>query len=152
MPKARAIPGQLGFDFAVPAPPVSAGDLAGLERFICETVGAVIASDGRPRELIAAQMSVLLDDEVSRAMLDAYSSPARTDHKVPFSRFLALIVAAGRQDLLDPIVRRCGAAVLIGDEVKTALLGHLEQRIRELQQKARALRADAPAIRGSGET
>lgn len=152
MPKARAIPGQLGFDFAVPAPPASIGDLAGLERFICETVGSVIASDGRPRELIAADMSLLLDEEVSRAMLDAYSSPARTEHKVPMSRFLALLVVTGRQDLLDPIVRKIGAALLVGEEVKTARLGHLEQRIRELQQEARSLRAGAPTMRGAADT
>lgn len=151
MGKARPIPGQLGFDFAVPAPPDNVGDLAGLERFISATVGTVIASDGRPRELIAADMSLLLDEDVSRSMLDAYSSPARTEHKVPMSRFLALLVVTKRQDLLDPIARKIGAAVLVGEEVKTARLGHLEQRIRELQQEARSLRAGAPTMRG-GET
>lgn len=151
MPKARAIPGQLGFDFAVPAPPDCVGDLAGMERFISETVGTVIASDGRARELIAADMSLLLDDEVSRAMLDAYSSPARTEHKVPMSRFLALLVVTGRQDLLDPIARKIGAAVLVGEEVKTARLGHVRQQIKKLQQEEKALSGRAPLMRGSAE-
>ena len=151
MGKARAIPGQLGFDFAVPAPPACIGDLAGLERFICETVGTIIASDPRPRELIAADMSLLLDDDVTRAMLDAYSSPARTEHKVPMSRFFALLVVTGRQDLLDPLVRKIGAALLVGEEVKTARLGHLRQRIRELQKEERALHGVAPTMRGSAQ-
>lgn len=148
MPKAKAAPNQLGFDFAVPAPPDCIGDLAGLERFVCETVGVVIASDGRARELIAADMSLLLDEVITRPMLDAYSSPARTEHKVPLSRFFALLVVTGRQDLLDPIVRKIGAALLVGEEVKTARLGHLRQRIRELQTEERALLGDAPTMRG----
>lgn len=152
MGKARAIPGQLGFDFAIPAPPDNVGDLAGLERFICETVGSVIASDGRARELIAADMSLLLDEEVSRPMLDAYSSPARTEHKVPMSRFLALLAVTRRQDLLDPIMRKIGAAVLVGEEVKTARLGHLRQQIKKLQQEERALSGRAPLMRGPGDT
>ena len=151
MGKARAIPDQLGFDFAAPAPPVGAGALAGLERFISETVGTIIASDGRAREILAAEMSVLLDEEISRAMLDAYSSPARAEHKVPMSRFLALLVVTDRQDLLDPIVRRIGAALLVGEEVKTARLGHLRQRIKELQTEERALLGVAPTMRGRGE-
>ena len=81
MPKAKAHPDQLGFDFKAPAPQSGVAGLAGLERRICATVGTVLASAMRPREIIAAEMSVLLDEEVSRAMLDAYSSPARTDHR-----------------------------------------------------------------------
>jgi hypothetical protein len=121
--------------------------LAGLERRICSAVGTVLASDKRPREVIAAEMSVLLDEDVSRAMLDAYSSPARADHKVPMSRFLALLVVTGRQDLLDPLLREIGAALLVGDEVKTARLGQIEQLMAELQEERRHLRGSTPRIR-----
>lgn len=151
MPKAKPHPGQLGFDFAAPAVLSGAGDLAGLERFICSTVGTVIASDGRPREIIAAEMSVLLDEDISRQMLDAYSSPARPGHKVPMSRFLALLVVTGRQDLLDPIVRKIGAALLVGEEVETARLGHVRQQIRQLQAEEKALSGRAPLMRGPGK-
>ena len=148
MPKAKAHPDQLGFDFKAPAPQSGVAGLAGLERRICATVGTVLASALRPREIIAAEMSVLLDEEVSRAMLDAYSSPARTDHRVPMSRFFALLVVTGRQDLLDPLLREIGAALLVGDEVKTARLGQIEALLAELQEERKQLKGEAPKIRG----
>lgn len=147
MPKAKPHHGQLGFDFAAPAPAKGVAELAGLERQINALVGTVLASCGRPREVIAAEMSVLLDDHVSKAMLDAYSSPARPDHKVPASRLFALLVVTDRQDLLDPIMRKLGAALLVGDEVKTARLGHVQQMIKALQDEMRSLKIDAPQMR-----
>jgi len=151
MPKARAIPGQLGFDFDVPAPAQGVAELAGLERQINALVGTVLASDPRPREVIAAEMSVLLDDQVSKAMLDAYSSPARPDHKVPASRLLALLVVTDRQDLLDPIMRKIGAALLVVDEVRTARLGQVETLLQQLQDERRRLRNETSPIREGGE-
>lgn len=147
MPKAKAHPGQMGFDFNVPTPFSGVAELAGLERQINELVGTILNSDPRRREVIAAEMSVLLDDEISRAMLDAYASPARTEHKVPFSRFLALLVVTNRQDLLDPVMRKIGVGVLIGREVDTARLGHLQQTRAKIDAEIRALKSRAPEIR-----
>lgn len=148
MPKAKAHPDQIGFDFTAPAPSKGVAELAGLERQVNALVGTVLASDPRPREVIAAEMSVVLDDTISKAMLDAYSSPARPDHKVPASRLFALLVVTDRQDLLDPIMRKIGAALLVGDEVRTARLGAVQQRITELQAELRELKISAVPIRG----
>ena len=148
MAKAKAHPDQMPFDFEAPAPRAGIAELAGLERRINTTVGVMLNSDPRQREVIAAEMSVLLDETVSRAMLDAYSSPARTEHRVPMSRLMALSVVTRRQDLLDPLMREIGAAVLVGEEVKTARLGQLQQRITEMQAEMRLLKGSAPSIRG----
>ena len=148
MPKARPHPGQLGFDFSAPAPARGIAALAGLERRICATVGTVLNSDPRPREVIAAEMSVLLDEEISRAMLDAYASPARADHRVPMSRFFALLTMTGRQDLLDPLLREIGAALLVGEEVHTARIGHIDRQIEKLKEERRRIAGSAPLIRG----
>lgn len=147
MAKAKPHPGQLGFDFSVPAPARGVAALAGLERQINALVGTVLASDGRAREVVAAEMSVLLDDQISRAMLDAYSSPARSDHKVPFSRLCALLLVTNRQDLLGPVMRRIGASLLVGDEVRTARLGQVEAMLTELQHERRALKGEVMKIR-----
>ncbi|MCW3836003.1 hypothetical protein ACFQ1E_08125 [Sphingomonas canadensis] len=154
MPKARAHPDQLGFDYAVPARPSAPGSLAGLERQINEMVATILATEmleGRRREVIAAEMSVFLDEEVSRAMLDAYSSPARTEHKVPMSRALALVAVTGRLDLLDPVLRRIGGAVLDQNEVMTAQIGHLTRVIDHAQAELRTLKRHAPTIRTGGK-
>lgn len=150
MVKARAHPNQLGFAFDAPSPAQGEAALAGIEQRVCRTVGSVLASDGRAREVIAAQMSVLLGEDVSRAMLDAYSSPARTEHKVPFSRLMALIAVTGRHDLLDPLMREIGAALLVGEEVHTARLGHIDRQIAQLQAEKKRIAGSAPLIRSGG--
>lgn len=146
MPKAKAHPGQFGFVFDAPKPARGAAALAGLERRICGMVGTILNSDSRSREVIAAEMSVLLDEDVSRAMLDAYASPAREGHKVIMSRFMALIAVSDRHDLLDGILREIGAAVLVGQEIHTARIGHIDQQIARLREERQRLAGQAPLI------
>lgn len=148
MPKARAHPDQLGFTFAEPVARTGAAGLAGLEAMICTTVGSILASDTRPREIIAAEMSILLGEDVSKSMLDAYSSPARAEHRVPMSRFFALVLVTKRHDLMDPLLREIGMAGLIGAEVKTARLGQIDREIARLREEQKKLAAHAPLIRG----
>lgn len=150
MPKAKPHPGQLGFAFDAPVARTGVAALAGLERRISTTVATILNTDTRPREVIAAEMSVLLDDEISRMMLDAYASPARDGHRVPMSRFLALVAVTGRQDLLDPLLREIGVAALVGEEVLTARIGHVRQQIKELNAEMRRLEGSAPLIRTGG--
>lgn len=148
MPKAKAHPNQFGFDFEPPVHAELPASLAGLERQISSAVGTILASAGRPREVIAAEMSIMLGEDVSRAMLDAYSSPAREDHKVPMSRFLALIAVTKRHDLFDPLLRQIGAGLLVGEEVLTARIGQLELLIAEANRELKSIKGKAPLIRG----
>lgn len=148
MGKAKPHPDQMGFAFEAPQAATGEASLAGLDAMISRTVGQILNSDTRTREVIAAEMTVLLGDEVSRAMLDAYASPARTSHSISATRLLALVAVTKRHDLFDPLVRQIGAGLLVGDEVMTARLGHIEQRIKALQAEKRALGGTAPLIRG----
>jgi len=149
MAKAKAHPNQLGFSFAPPpAPEKIAGSLAGLEQRICSTAGSILNSDERSRWEIAARMSELLGEDVSKGMLDAYASPAREEHRVPMSRFFALVAVTDRQDLLDPLLRLIGGALLVGEEVHTARLGHLDRHIEQLKAERRKIAGQAPLIRG----
>src|SRR3546814_13837502 len=94
-------------------------------------------------------MSVLLDDQVSKAMLDAWSAPGKDAHNISWSRLRALILVTNRFDLLDRDLRELGAAVLVGEEIHTARLGHLKTKIAELTAALRAVeRMAAPIVRG----
>mgnify|MGYP000856100749 CR=1 FL=1 len=148
MAKAKPHPDQFGFDFEAPQPATAPAALAGLERQICSAVGMILNSDPRPREVIAALMSVLTGEEISRAMLDAYSSPAREGHKVAMSRFLALVQVTNRHDVLDQLLRPIGAAVLVGEEVHTARVGQISAQIARLNEELRRLKSSVPLIRG----
>ena len=146
MPTRAPHPNQFGFVFDPPQPASAPAELAGLERQVSRAVATMLKDDVRAREVIAAEMSVLLDDDVSRHMLDAYASPARPEHKVPASRLFALVAVTNRFDLLDRILREIGAAVLVGDEVNTARLGQIDRQIAALQADRKRIAAMAPII------
>lgn len=149
MPKARSHPNQIAFAFDPPKPATHAAALAGLDARTARAVGEALNGDSRSREVIAAEMSVLLDEDVSKAMLDAYASPARDGHNISFARMLALVAVTKRHDLLDRELREIGAAVLVGEEIHTARLGHLKSRIAELTAELRAVeRMVQPIKRG----
>ena len=147
MPKAKPHPDQVAFAFDAPELDERAGVLAGLEQEIAETVGTILASTPMSRFEIAARMSELLGEPIRKLMLDAYASRARTDHKMPMSRFFALVLATKRHDLFDPLVRRIGAGLLVGDEIKTARLGQLDRIIQNAREEKRKLAQTAPLIR-----
>lgn len=146
MPKAKAHPGQLGFDWNVPVPARGEGALAGFERRVNALVGTILASDPRSRYDIAARMSELLDEDISKSMLDAYSSPARDDHRVPFSRLAALVIVTDRQDLLRDIMGTLGVSLLIGAEVQVARIGQLEQVVEQARREIREIKSSALPI------
>ncbi|MAM39313.1 MAG: hypothetical protein CL949_15740 [Erythrobacter sp.] len=153
MAKAPSHPNQIAFCFDPPSAPSGEAALAGFERRTNVFVGEMLNSDDRDRYAIAAEVSKLLGSDVSKAMLDAYSSPAREDHKVPFTRLMAIVAVTERYDLLDKHMREAGCGVVTGRELETAELGSLEQEIRQMQARARELRKTAPPLRrgGTGE-
>lgn len=148
MPKARAT-NQLAFAFEAPRPATHAAALAGMDAEVAHMVGEVLATAheaGKPREIVAAEMSVLLEAEVTKAMLDAWSAPGKGKHNISFTRMCALIAVTNRFDMLDRELRRIGAAVIVGKEIMTVRAGHLRAVIRKNQEELRSLEKLAPEI------
>ncbi len=140
---------QTAFTFEPPLPARRDADLAGLERVIAATVARILKEDDRSRDEIAGRMSALLAEEVTRWMLDAYASEARDNHNISAARFLALVAATERFDLLDAALRRIGAAVLVGEEIHAARLGHLRAQRSAIDAEIKtAERSARPIVRG----
>jgi len=140
---------QLGFTFDPPAPARREAELAGLDRWVAACVARALKEDARSRDEVAGAVSSLLDETVSRAMLDAYASEAREAHNISVARFLALVAVTERHDLLDALVRRIGAALLVGEEIHAARLGHLRAQRRRIDAEIRAAeRAATEIMRG----
>lgn len=137
---------QLGFTFDPPAPARRDADLAGLDRVVAASVAIALKEDARSRHEIAGAVSALLDEPVTKTMLDAYASEARGDHNISAARLFSLIAVTERFDLLDAMLRRIGAAVLVGDELHAARLGHLEAQRRKLEAEIKQLRGTAQPI------
>ena len=139
---------QMAFTFAPPKPARVEGDLAGLTKQIASGCARALKEDHRSREEIAGRMSALLGETVSRWMLDAYASEARGEHNVSAARFLALIAATERFDILDAVITKIGARALVGEEVHAARLGHLLAARGQLDEQIKALR---PMVTTIGE-
>jgi hypothetical protein len=144
-------PAQLGFTFEPPEPARLPACLAGLDRFIAAGVARALKEDSRPRAEIAWAMSTLLDEEISRWMLDAYASEARENHNISADRFLALVAVTNRFDILDAALRRIGAALLVGDEITTAELGNIDRQIAQLKTRRKSIESRAPVFQSKGD-
>ncbi|WP_034157899.1 hypothetical protein [Sphingomonas sp. ERG5] len=146
MSKRRAsIPaGQFAFSFDPPAPARNEADLAGLDAIVAATVSRML--EGHKRPVVAAEMSMLLSTNVSWQMLDGYSSEARDQVNISASRLLALVAVTDRFDLLDSLVRRIGASVLVGNEILAAELGHIDRQMAALKARRRSIEAATPII------
>ena len=143
-------PDQLGFSFEAPSFAPSECGLAGLDRFVAAGVSQAMQQDGRSRPELAGAMTSLLGEDISRFMLDAYASEAREQHNIPASRFFGLIAVTGGYDVLDACTRRIGASVLIGEEINTARLGHIDRQIATLQAEKKRIQTVArPIERGA---
>lgn len=132
---------QMAFSFDAPAAATAEGDLAGYGAMIAASVARACREDGRSRHEIAVAMSAVLNEPVSKAMLDAYASESREQHSIPAHRWLALMAVTGRWDIADAIITRGGARVLSGEEIRAAELGHVQAQIAELQERQRELKA-----------
>lgn len=137
---------QMTFSFDPPPAAASEGALSGIERQVASAVAQILKDDTRTRYEIAGGISSLLDDEVSKLMLDAYASEAREQHNISVGRFLALVAETGRYDLLNALLAKIGARLVVGEEVLTVELGHLEAERQRIGERITHLRRIAPAI------
>lgn len=126
--------------------PTTDGQLGGIERRIASAVSLMMAETGRSRYDIAGGVSGLLNDDVSKAMLDAYASEARETHNISAGRFFALVAETGAYRILGELLREIGAGLVVGEEILTAELGHKRRMLNILQQQVRMLENSAPLI------
>lgn len=88
---------------------------------------------------IAAQMSRLSGDDVSKNMLDAWASPARAEHNLPFYRVPLIEEVAGSHDLTNWLVEKRGGQVAYGKDALNAQLGRMMTMKKQLDAQIRGL-------------
>lgn len=98
-------------------------ELEDFDKLISSAVARCLREDESDRNQQASDLSSLLGEEVSDAMLNAYSSEARRDHKIPASRFLGLIAMTRRYDILDAVLREVGGKALDRHDAKVFRVG-----------------------------
>ena len=107
---------------------------------VSELVSEVLKSTDLDRYEVAARMSRLSGDDVSKNILDAWSSPARLDHNLPLYRVALLEEVCESHLLTDWLVRLRGGRVAYGREALDAELGRLERVAADATRRARELK------------
>lgn len=126
--------------FAVPQPVLAIPGHGNYAAQVSELVGELLKATDLDRYEIAARMSRLSGDDVSKNMLDAWASPARADHNLPFYRAPLLEEVCASHLLTNWLVNQRGGRVAYGREALDAELGRLERVASDASRKARELK------------
>lgn len=126
--------------FTVPQPVLSVPGSGNYAAQISELVGEILKGSEHDRYEVAARMSRLSGDDVSKHMLDAWSSPARTDHNLPLYRAALLEEVCASHVLTNWQVALRGGRVAYGREALDAELGRLERLRDDASRKVRAIK------------
>jgi len=98
------------------------------------------ALKGHDRYDIAAKMSRLLDREISKHMLDAYTAESREDHIPPLDTAIAFDLAIESSVLADLFARKIGAKLATSRDAMDAKLGQLERMRDEAAKQIKAIK------------
>lgn len=126
--------------FAIPQPVLAVPGQGNYSVQVSELVAEMLKATDLDRYEVAARMSRLSGDDVSKAMLDAWSSPARTDHNLPFYRVALLEEVCATHLLTNWLVAHRGGRVAYGRDALLAELGRLERTREEAARQARDLK------------
>lgn len=140
-------PRQMNFDDFFVAPEAGEGlpgSIAGFDHALRAALSSSLKDSPSSRYEVAARMSELLGDEVSKNMLDAYTADSRETHQISVVRFVALILATKDFELLALVAEQVGCRLLVGDEARLAARGYVREQIRLWQRRERELDAMEP--------
>ncbi|TBV12785.1 hypothetical protein [Stutzerimonas kirkiae] len=126
--------------FEIPQPVLAVPGQGNYSVQVSELVGEMLKVADIDRYEIAARMSRLSGDDVSKAMLDAWSSMARLDHNLPFYRAALLEEVCASHLLTNWLVTQRGGRVAYGRDALLAELGRLERTRDEAGRQARELK------------
>lgn len=126
--------------FAVPQPLLAVPGHGNYAAQVSELVSEMLKATDFDRYEIAARLSRLSGDDVSKHMLDAWASPARPDHNLPLYRAALLEEVCASHVLTNWLVHLRGGRVAYGREALDAELGRLERVASDASRKARELK------------
>lgn len=107
---------------------------------VAHMVSDVLRNADCDRHEVAARMSRLTGKEISKYMLDAWSSESRDAYNIPFYLVAVLETACSTHQFTNWLAGIRGGRLLIGREALNAELGRLEHARAQASQKIRDLK------------
>lgn len=137
-----AASGQLTLDalLAVNEPPCTPGSLDCTAQ-LCATLSAALKATPLSRFEIAARMSELVGEEITKAQLDAWTAESKERHRFPFEYAAAFEAACGTTALQELLGRLRGSRPLAPEDQLDLALGQLQREEHALKERRRALLA-----------
>ena len=113
---------------------------ASLGARVSKAVSLAMKESSRTRDEIAEAMGAYLGRPVSKAMLDAWASESRDSHNISTVNLVALIQATGDHRLLGMLADLFGLAVIPERYVGAVEEALANDKIRELEERAKLAR------------
>lgn len=105
---------------------------------IARAVSHALKATALSRDEVAQGMSEYLGESVTKNMLDAYASQARTDHRITLERFMALIEVTGKQGLIGFVAEEFGLIAVPARYRDLIELHFIEEQQKRLEQRKSA--------------
>lgn len=126
--------------FEIPQPAATLPGSMDYRSLVSGLIAEVLRASGADRHEIATRCSRLTGKDITKYMLDAYTSEAREEFNPPLWLVPALETACGTHDITNWLVSARGGRLLIGREALTADLGRLEKQKLEVEQLIKKLK------------
>lgn len=126
--------------FSAPLPAPEMPGAFDYRSVIAHLLADMFAASGLDRYAIAAQASRLAGKDVSKTMLDAYTSEAREEFNAPAWLMPALEAACSSRAYTEWLATQRGGRVLWGEETLHHDLSRLERIREEADQHIRAIK------------
>lgn len=126
--------------FEVPRPAAPLPGAMDYRALVAGLVSEALRMSNADRHEIAARCSRLSGKDVSKYMLDAYTSAAREEFNLPFWLVPALEEACGTHDLTNWLVATRGGRMFVGRDALNADLGKLERQKIEIERLIKQLK------------
>lgn len=115
---------------------------------IARAISQALDACGLSREEVAARMSEILGATVSKNMLDAYASQARSEtHRITVERLIALIHATGQVGLVGFLAEAFGLIAVPERYGELIELHHVEEELAALEARRDRLGARWKGVR-----
>ena len=101
---------------------------------------------GIDRYKITAEMSRLLNRDITVNILNAYTSPSREEHFPPLDTAIAFDLATGGVSLLKIYADLLGCNLTVGKEVLLTELGRIDQMEAEIAEQKKAIKKQLEAM------
>lgn len=116
--------------------------LPGSQQFaddLCKALSDALKAAPCSRAEAASRMSELTGEDITLAMVNAWTARSHCRHRFPFEYAAAFEVATGSTALQTLLAARRGSLVLFGDQARDARLGLVRRRIAALRAEERSL-------------